>query len=307
MVQTVLSTLVQVIVPIAIPVVAGMLLVRFKGLETKQLLTVILYFLLPCMVLNNLYTAEISASDLYGTLLFCLLNLAVLWAVATLAGKLLRLPAPKAAGLTLVSTLTNAVNYGLPLVLLAFGQAGLEKASVYVVIQMILTNTVGVFFAARSNFSIKNAVKSVFSLPAIYAALLAVLLRAFSLHMPAVLETGVGMVAKAYSPVVLVILGAQMAGVKNTKLEAGAGAAFWSGMAMRTLAAPLAAFLVLHLLGIGGLLFSVLFILASMPVAVNAVILAEKFDAAPSVVSKCILWTTLGSFVVLPILIELVR
>lgn len=44
-----------------------------------------------------------------------------------------------------------------------------------------------------------------------------------------------------------------------------------------------------------------------MPVAVNAVILAEEFDASASIVSKCILWTTLGSFIVLPFLIELVR
>jgi predicted permease len=44
-----------------------------------------------------------------------------------------------------------------------------------------------------------------------------------------------------------------------------------------------------------------------MPVAVNAVILAEKFGAVPNIVSKCILWTTLASIVLLPVLIELVR
>ncbi len=307
MIQNVFSTLFQVIVPLAIPVIAGVLLVRFKGFETKQLLTVILYFMFPCMVFNTLFNAQVSFVDLYKTALFSLLNMILLWAAAKIAGKILRLPAQKAAGLTLVSTLTNSINYGLPLVLLAFGQAGLEKASIYVITQIILVNTAGVFFAARSNFSIKKAIKSIFSYPAVYAAILAVILRALSLNMPTEIGTGIDMVAKSYSPVVLVILGAQMAGVKKSRLDRDSQKAFWSGMAIRMLLSPLIACVVLYMLGVSGTLFSVLFILASMPVAVNAVIFAEEFDASASIVSKCILWTTLGSFIVLPFLIELVR
>ncbi len=307
MIQAIFSTMLQVIVPLAIPVSVGALLVRFKSLETKHLLTFVLYYLMPGMVFNTLYTAQITFEDLYGTIVFSLLDLIVLWAVARTAGKILKLPAPEVAGVTLISTLTNNVNYGLPLVLLAFGQPGLDKASIYVVIQMILVNTIGVYFAARSNFSMKNAVKSVFSLPSIYAVLLAVLFRAFALHLPDVIEKGVDMSTKAYSPVVLAILGAQMAGVKGTKLVRELRAAFWSGMTIRMLLSPLIAYLLLRVLGISGILFPVLFILASMPVAVNSVILAEKFDASAHIVSKCILWTTLVSFIVLPILIELVK
>jgi len=307
LIQIVFSTLFQVIVPLAIPVIAGVLLVRFKGFETKQLLTVILYFMFPCMVFNTLFNAQVSFVDLYKTALFSLLNMVILWAAAKITGKILKLPAQKAAGLTLVSTLTNSINYGLPLVLLAFGQAGLEKASIYVITQIILVNTAGVFFAARSNFSIKKAIKSIFSYPAVYAAILAVILRASALHIPPEIETGIEMVAKSYSPVVLVILGAQMAEVKKSKLDSDSQKAFWSGMVIRMLLSPLIACMVLYMLGVSGILFSVLFILASMPVAVNAVIFAEEFDASASIVSKCILWTTLGSFIALPFLIELVR
>lgn len=217
MILIVFSTLLEVIVPLAIPVAAGALLVRLKGLESKHLLTVILYVLLPCMVFNTLSTAQVSFEDLYKTTLFSLINLILLWAIANIAGKILKLPAQKVAGLTLTSTLTNSVNYGLPLILLAFGQAGLDKASVYVIVQLIMVNTAGVFFAARSSFSIKNAIKSVFSLPAIYATFLAIILRAFALHLPSEIEVGIEMVAKSYSPVVLVILGAQMAGVKRCR------------------------------------------------------------------------------------------
>ncbi|WHY19305.1 AEC family transporter [Paenibacillus sp. G2S3] len=307
MIQSVLSTLYQVIVPLSIPVIVGALLGRFKNLDTKPLLTLYLYFLTPAIILNTLATAEISMDDIYKTLAFSLLNLCFLWAIANIIGRLLKLGPSEISGLTLVSTFTNSVNYGLPLVLLAFGQLGLDKASVYVIGQMIIVNTVGVYFAARSQFSVKNAVKSVFSLPAIYAAILALFLRTFDLYLPSELATGVSMVAGGYSPVVLAILGAQMVKVRTMPSEHKSQSTFWTGLIIRLILAPLVAYLGLSILHIDGILFSVLLILASMPVAVNAVVLAERFNASPELVSKCILWTTLASFLVLPILIVLVQ
>ncbi|MBY3618999.1 AEC family transporter [Acinetobacter sp. CUI P1] len=307
MIQSVLSTLYQVIVPLSIPVIVGALLGRSKNLDTKPLLTLYLYFLTPAIILNTLATAEISMDDIYKTLAFSLLNLCFLWAIANIIGKLLKLGPSEISGLTLVSTFTNSVNYGLPLVLLAFGQLGLDKASVYVIGQMIIVNTVGVYFAARSQFSVKNAVKSVFSLPAIYAAMLALFLRIFGLYLPSELATGVSMVAGGYSPVVLAILGAQMVKVRTMPSERKGQSTFWTGLIIRLILAPVVAYLGLSILHIDGILFSVLLILASMPVAVNAVVLAERFNASPELVSKCILWTTLASFLVLPILIVLVQ
>jgi predicted permease len=172
---------------------------------------------------------------------------------------------------------------------------------------MILVNTVGVYFAARSSFSGKGALKSVFSLPAIYAAALALLLRNSGLHLPAGIAKGVSMVAQAYSPTVLIILGAQMAGVRTERIAAASSRAFWAGLAVRLLLSPFAALLVLTLLRVDGILRSVLIVEASMPVAVNAVILAERFDAAPKTVSKGILWSTLASFAALPVLIAVLR
>lgn len=306
MIQSVLSTLAQVIVPLSIPVLAGALLGRFKNLDTKPLLTLYLYFLSPAIILDTLATAEISLNDVYKTLAFALLNLLLLWATAGLLGKILKLAPPEAAGLTLISTFTNSVNYGLPLVLLAFGQLGLDKASVYVIAQMVIVNTIGVYFAARSQFSVRSAIRSVFALPAIYAAILAFLLRAFGLHMPHEVASGVSMVAGAYSPVVLAVLGAQMVKVQTVRTARNVQLAFWTGITVRLLLAPLIAALLLLLLDIDGTLFAVLLILASMPVAVNSVVLAERFGSSPSLVSRCILWTTLASFLVLPVLIAIV-
>lgn len=307
MIQTVFSTLFQVIVPLSIPVIIGALLGRYKNLETKPLLTISLYYLSPALILDTLTTAKVSHSDVYMTLAFSLLNLLFLWAIANLLGKLLKLSSPEISGLTLVSSFTNSVNYGLPLILLAFGKLGLDKASIYVITQMVIVNTIGVYFAARSQFNVKSAIKSVFSLPAIYAAILALILRTLDLHLPSGVAKGVSMIANAYSPVVLAILGAQMVSVKVSKLDWKVQTSFWAGLSVRLLLSPFIALICLSILNIKGLVHSVLFILSCMPVAVNAVILAEKFTTSPKMVSKCILWTTLISFIVLPFLIAFVK
>jgi malate permease and related proteins len=307
MLQLILHTIYQITVPLAIPVISGALLKYFKNLETKPLLTLYLYFLSPAIILDTLSTAQISVNDIYKTTLYCLLNLIILWLTASIIGKFFKLDQSDTAALTLVSTLTNSVNYGLPLVILAFGQIGLNTSSVYIVAQMILVNTMGIYFAARSQFSIRNSIKTIFSLPAIHAAMIAIILRIFNFEIPEVLHSGISMVALAYSPIVLAILGAQMISVKNTKLCNNDRFVFLIGITIRLIVAPIVAILCLLMLRIQGTLFMVLFILSCMPVAVNAGILAERFSASFKIVSKCILWTTLASFIILPILIVLIK
>lgn len=305
-----LHTLYQVFLPISLPVIGGILLKRFRNLDSKPIATMSLYVLTPAIVFNTLLHADISLQDIGTTISFSLLSLIALWAIAIGLSQILQLNKEEQAGLTLISTFTNCVNYGLPLVLLAFGQLGLDKASVYVIGQMIIVNTVGVFFAARSQFSVQQASIAVFRLPAIYATLVAVLLRLTDLPLPTALDSGFAMLAAAYSPVALVVLGTQMISMRSTSATTpseqtipSSNRAFWAGISIRLLGAPLLSWLLLTLLHVEGLLFSVLLILTSMPTAVNAVILAGQFHAAPKLVSRCILWTTLASFVTMPVLI----
>ncbi|WP_145318349.1 MULTISPECIES: AEC family transporter [Paenibacillus] len=305
MLHSFLLTLYHVFLPISLPVIGGILLKRFKNWDTRSLSTFSLYILSPALIFNTLLHAEITWTDVTSTFWFSIINLIALWALAELLSRIFRLGASEKAGLTLVSTFTNCVNYGLPLVLLAFGQLGLDKASVYVIGQMIIVNTVGIFFAARSEFTVKDAILSVFRMPSIYAAGIAIALRASNLSLPDALDGGISMLATGYSPVVLAILGAQMLRPKGATAPwlPNVRRAFWTGLVVRLAAAPILSWLILTALQVEGTLFSVLLILASMPTAVNAVILAEQFNASPQFVSRCILWTTAASMLMLPIMI----
>lgn len=306
MIETIVHTLLNAIVPLTIPVVAGALLVYYQNLNIQPILTLVLYFLTPGLIFDTILKADITFEDVSMTIVYSILYLILMWFVAVLFSKLFKLPAPESAGLSLMATFTNSVNYGLPLVLLTLGQAGLEKAAIYVVLQTILVNTIGVYFAARSHFSAKDAFISIFKLPAVYAVLLALPFKVFHWNLPNGIEIGFEMVAASYSPIVLSVLGAQMMRVTRTKLAKQVQTTFYLGFVIRTFIAPIIAFFIIFLLNIKGTIASVFFILSCMPVAVNAAILAEKFDASPFAVSKTVFWTTLASFIVLPIIIVLI-
>ncbi|HEY1214631.1 MAG TPA: AEC family transporter [Bryobacteraceae bacterium] len=301
--QSFIYTLYQVFLPISFPIIAGALLKKLQGLETKSLSIIALYVLGPGLIFNALYKAELSYSDMYKTLAFSVLNLGLLWGISVLCARIFSLSNEERSGLTLASAFTNSINYGLPLVLLAFGKIGLDKASVYVIIQTLIVNTLGIYFAARSHFTIRQAIRSIFKMPTVYAAAAALLLRLLHTGLPGVVDQGVIMLANAYSPVVLCILGAQMMSMRSAALPRTK--ALYIGLIVRLLAAPFIASAILYALGVNGVLFAVLMILASMPSAVNSVMLAEQFHSAPKLVSKCILWSTLASFILLPILIRI--
>lgn len=82
MIHTVLATLLHVIVPLSIPVIAGALLARFRGLDTKPLLTLYLYVLSPAIIFDTLMNAHISSGDVFSTIGFSLLNLVLMWGLA---------------------------------------------------------------------------------------------------------------------------------------------------------------------------------------------------------------------------------
>jgi malate permease and related proteins len=300
-------TIYNVFLPISFPVIGGALLFRFLKMDTKALSLLSLFVLSPALIFESMYKAQITFSDVSSILLFSITNLLILWACAFFLGKMYSLSSSEKAGLTMVSTFTNCVNYGLPLVLLAFGQIGLDIAAIYVIVQIILVNTVGVYFAARSHFSIKQAARSVLTMPSLYAASIAILFRLLHVQLPDSMEKGIVMLSQSYSPVVLAILGAQMVGAKRILMPETYQKVFWAGLLMRLFAAPLLAYVILSILSVKGTLFSVLLLLASMPAAVNAVILAERFNAAPQLVSKCIVWTTFASFLVLPFILKVLN
>jgi len=93
---------------------------------------------------------------------------------------------PLLGALVLVSVFPNAGNYGIPISEFAFGPTGRATAVVYLVAQAVAMYTLGVYVAARGeDGDWREGVRSVFTIPLIYALLAALLARWVGLLPPA--------------------------------------------------------------------------------------------------------------------------
>src|SRR2546427_10977774 len=190
----------------------------------------------------------------------------------------LRLNRAELSGFLLVVIFSNGGNYGLPVVLFAFGNDALAQASVYFVTSSMLTYTVGVFLAAAGKRSVPRALAGIAKIPAIYGVVAAIVVLLTGISIPLMAQRPIQLLADAAIPIMILVLGMQLERATIPERVPLVAAA----VAMSLVAAPLVALGLTWLLGISGPARQAGVVLASMPTAVITTILALEFDAAPA-------------------------
>lgn len=294
--------LLTITLPILIVCLCGAVIQQKRPIQSKTLADVSLYVLSPALILTALTESNITGSDVMHVLWFTIIMTVLSWVIGTVVGKLAQFPAQTAQALVLTTLFSNCNNYGLPLLLMAFGKSGFTLGSTYVVGQIISVNVLGMYIASRSNGNAKQALLQVAKSPLIYAAFVGAVLYILGLRLPNGIDSAAKLLGDAYPAIVLLILGVQL---RKTNLRGLKRKDIWIGVVLRILVIPLLAKLVIFILGIHGLLASVLFIEISMPAAINTIVLVERYDGDSQFVSLVVSVTTLLSFLYLPLLIAL--
>jgi predicted permease len=293
------SILMNSILPAYLVVGCGFLLERTLHLDKRTLSRLAIYFLTPALVFTSLMNTEVSPLQMGSILLAVALVTFAMIGLALGVGRLLRWPSREVDGLVLSVAFINAGNLGLSVALFAFGEAGLELATIYYVGTNLAVNTLGAFFAARGNGGARKALFKLLRLPGLYAFVLAILLRIMHWQPPALLMKPVELASRATVPIMLIMLGVQLAQtriaarIKDVSLAVG----------LRLVGGALAGFAVAPLLGLGGLARDVVIMQSATPTAVNSSMMAIEFDADPDFVSCAILASTLLSSITLAILL----
>ncbi len=215
----------------------------------------------------------------------------------------LRLSRAELSAFLLVVMFSNGGNYGLPVVLFAFGADALSHGTVFFVASAILTYTVGVFLAAAGRRSLSQALLGVAKVPAIYGVAAALLLLAGGISLPIAMMRPIRLLSDAAIPIMVLVLGMQLERARIADRPAGVAAA----VGLSLIVAPIVALGLTSLLGLSGAARQAGVTLASMPAAVITTILAVEFDAAPSFVTSVVVLTTLLSPLTLTPLIAYLR
>lgn len=292
----------NVVFPIFITSTSGILLQKWRRIDVASLVDVSLFVLAPSLVFISIDESKHNLSGVVDVVLFTVLHTLLCWGAAKFTAVLGKLDANAKGSLSLTTIFGNANNYGLPVLLLAYGGAGFSMGINYVIIQIILVNSLGLYIASSSNVTPRQAVMKIVKTPLIYAVLFGIGFFASGISVPKGVSNGLHLMGNGYAAMVLLILGIQL---RNTSLKGIWRKDVWLSVGLRVVIVPLLAKLCLVILGVKGLLASVLFVQASMPAAVNAALLVEKYGGDKELVTLTIAVTTVISFLTLPYFIHI--
>jgi len=291
------------IVPVFITIGFGYALKRTLRIEIKSVSRTTFYVLSPCLIFSSLVQSTLSGEEFWNIAGFEILATLVIALVAWAAAKVLRFDRGMESAFLLATIFVNAGNYGLSVNLLAFGEAGLARAIIYFVVSSVLINTIGIYLASRGKARALNAFYNVFKVPMVYAVLLAIMMNLVNLDVTgSPVFKAVEMVGKAAIPLMLLLLGMQLA---DTRLTQGIKLAVLATF-IKLMVTPVMAWPLVHLLNLTGPTLQACLVEASMPTAVTTTLLAIEFDARPELVTSVVFLSTLVSPLTLTPLIALV-
>ena len=182
-------------------------------------------------------TVQVTISESFRVLLFGMIMMSGMASIGWLYARLCRLDGATVSSAVLSVTMFNAVNFGFPFLLFAFGEKALQLGAVLVAFNSLPHNGLGMFVAARAVYPSRQAILALWRMPALYAVGLALLLRVSDLTIPDVVFQPISQLGLAGIPVLLIAVGMELG-------RAGAGTTdgkVWGAVALRLLLAPVLA------------------------------------------------------------------
>ncbi|PXX95030.1 AEC family transporter [Halomonas sp. LBP4] len=190
----------------------------------------------------------------------------------------------------------NSGNMGIPLLLLAFGEAALPAAVVLFIVEMLLHFSVGLYM-----LSPRTPLWRLLRMPIVLSSIAGLGVNLGGVPLPDWLLEALHMLGGVCIPLLLFALGVRMLDIDFGDWKTGLLGALLCPLSGLVLAAPL-----VWLLGLGGLQAAALWVFAALPPAVLNYLVAEQYRQEPHKVASLVLIGNLGSLVVMPVVLAAV-
>ena len=298
-----LSVFFDVVLPVVLVAALGAAIGRWRGVPPQPLSTIVFFLFTPALVFDSLASSELAAGLALRVVAAALIVFAGGYAAASAWSTLVRHEPLQRAAFALAVTSQNTGNMGLAVILLAFGDAGLEIAVLQFVVTATLASTVGIVIATLPSGSSRRALITPFAYPALYAAVLGLAVNGADIDLPITIEAPIETLAGAAVPAMLVVLGLQLGRGVGELGELLDGVA---ANVLRLLLGPVVALGAALALDLDGVTRDAVIVLGGMPTAVIATIVATEFDVRPQFVTRAVVTSTLASVLTLTVLISIV-
>lgn len=187
----------------------------------------------------------------------------------------------------------NSGYLAIPVNTLFFGEKGCEYAVIYDIVIGLMMYTLGIFLiSGKRNF------RQVFRMPIIYAAALGMFLNYINISIPGYIQNSYNILKIVIFPFILALVGYQLSLVKfHVSLFRITGI----GMILRMGGGGFIVWSLNKLFHLSTDLFPVVLLSSIMPSAVTTYILAKKYHNAPDYAASMVIFSTLLSIIVIPL------
>lgn len=284
--------LIEVIGPIFTLIGCGYALGRRRRVDTESLADVALYVCVPFLLFSALVrhpiTGVAAAQVLAWQAGMYALSTPAIWLLA----RALAWDRPTRSAVTLSIPTVNVASYGVPVVLFALGDEALSIVMLLFVYGNIFASSLGVYIAAGGRQRPLQALSSVFKLPLIYTAALAIGINAWGIPIPESVLTTSDLIGKAGPILAIVLLGVQ---VSRIRIDGGQKAILGGAIVAKIVIGPLIGVGLTWIMNAQGAVRDVLLICSCLPTAINALVLTTRFNARPDLLGGILIGSTLWS------------
>jgi predicted permease len=303
--------LLTILAPILIMIAIGALLRRRLRIDVATLGKLNIYLFVPVYVFEYVSTSTLAWQQMIGIFTITVVQVLTLGLIVWLIGRALKVSRPTLAAIALAVMFYNSGNYGLPLAQLAYPTSaadGRNAAAVQAFVMMamnLLTFTVGMAIAATAHpGGMKSGLKKLLRLPILPGLALGIAAQYWiktGHTLPLAISKTSRYLADGLIPIALVTLGAQLASNPRWPRWRPVGLA----CLLRLIVGPIQMGVLLWLFSKSGVASvdlwpwpaELLVLTASVPTAVNTLLLILEIGGDAELAADCVFWTTLFSCV----------
>lgn len=285
--------LVNNVIPLSIMIALGIILQRAFHLDIKTLSKLNFFLFSPAIMFVMLYESTITLSVLMDVLLFFVIFFILLYLVVEIVVRIRHHHAGMKSAMRNSVLFYNSANYAIPLNQLVFVNDPFTMSIQIIIMTMqsLLPNTYGVYAVNAHKQKWKDTLKTIASMPVIYAILVMIPLKALDIQVPQPLYIPIEYIAGGFIATALVTLGVKLGSMKwafNFKDVLLANI-------LRLAVGPLLGYAVVWMLGIDGLMAQALVLSCAVPTSLSSVLLAVEFDNEPEFASQAVFSSTVFS------------
>lgn len=292
----------DILTPVFLLVALGFAFARRLSVDPQPLARTAYFLLAPAFIFEVLATSTLGGATVIRMVTVLLITTTLLAVLGWITGRTLGRTPRVTAALVLVAVYGNVGNFGLPIVAFEFGEGALDLAGVAFLTVNVAAFLIGVTAATWHRVHPLRALWTALTTPAVVVVPLAVIVNATDADLPLFVDRAVALLADAMIPVMLLTLGAQLAGMKKPSI----GIDVVAGASLRLLVAPAVAAVATMAVGLTGTPAGVTVVQSAMPAAVFTALIAIEHDLEPDLVTTIVLTSTVASALTLAVVLALV-